>query len=220
LIIFDLDDTLIDTSGSLTPQRLEAAFERMIEAGLSVPDRSAALEFLKRLNETAESARAALSEFIELVDGDERLYSLGVAEIYDVFPEDSVVFPLEDALAVLEEVRQMHRLALVTLGKESHQLLKLKKAGIDSTIFSKIVVSEDRDKKPHYIKILKEMGYAPQETVVCGDRIGVDLTPAKELGCRTVHMQWGRGSGLKSTSRDVDFTITELKKIPDILAKL
>ncbi len=192
LIIFDLDDTLIDTSGCITPIKLESALSRMVEAGLKVPNFEDALETLRRLDASAESARHTLSEFLEILGTEEedKYFKMAVEEVYGPISDDIPIFPLEQAIEVLLDLKGTHELALVSMGKMEQQLIKMKKAGIDSTIFSKIVISEERDKKPHYKKIVEELGYAPSDTLVCGDRISLDLVPAKELGCKTVHMRW------------------------------
>jgi FMN phosphatase YigB (HAD superfamily) len=107
---------------------------------------------------------------------------------------------------------------LVSKGKPHQQFLKLKNSGIDSTIFSRIIFSEEENKKPHYQKILEELGFSPTQTVVCGDRIGRDLVPAKELGCRTIQMKWGRGAKSQESMDHVDFCITKLSQLKRILA--
>jgi FMN phosphatase YigB (HAD superfamily) len=101
--------------------------------------------------------------------------------------------------------------------------MKMKKAGIDSSIFSKILFSAARNKKIHYQGLLDEFGVSPSEVVVCGDRIATDLVPAKELGCRTVHMRWGRGIpsfALSPSKGDVDFSIGKLGELKEILRTL
>ena len=226
LIIFDLDDTLIDTSGSITPVKLEQALAKMVEAGLQVGDFQEALSILKRLDTATESASQTLLEFLEIINGDKKYFDLGFGEVYGPLPSDFPVFPLDQALDLLSDLSADHQLALVSMGKHEQQLLKLKNAGIDSTIFSKIVISEDQDKKPHYKTILEELGFAPSQTLVCGDRVKRDLSPAKELGCITVHMQWGRGlsSSLSALphfiAQDVDYSIKKLSQIKDILTTL
>ena len=219
LIIFDLDDTLIDTTGSITPLKLEQALAKMMEAGLEVGDPEKALETLKRLDGASESASQTLLEFLEILDADQKYFEIGHQEVYGPLAPDTPVFPLEGALEVLEDLGSQYLLALVSMGKPEQQLLKLKNAGIDSTIFSKIIISEDRDKKPHYKTILEELGFSPLQTVVCGDRVKRDLSPAKELGCKTVHMQWGRGliSGSSGPPVDVDFRIHKLSQMKEIL---
>ena len=70
LIIFDLDDTLIDTSGCITYYKLEDALNAMQAQGLVLPDFAVALELLRRLNKVSLSAESALSECLELLGAD------------------------------------------------------------------------------------------------------------------------------------------------------
>jgi FMN phosphatase YigB (HAD superfamily) len=219
LIIFDLDDTLIDTTGCITRLKLEDALHAMMRAGLQVPDTGEALECLKRLDSTSESARHTLAEFLEILGAGSHLFEVGVKEIYENLPADFSIFPLEGAIELLDQLSQSHQLALVTVGKQSQQMDKLKKAGIDSRIFSKIVVSEERNKKPHYQSIVDELGYEPAQVIVCGDRIPLDLAPARELGFKTVQMRWGRGLHSTGRKNDVDHTISELKEMKEIVER-
>lgn len=220
LIIFDLDDTLIDTSGCITPVKLEDALRRMIEAGLPVPSFEEALEVLKRIDEASESSRHTLAEFLEILDAEPRFFDIGVKEIYENISPEIPVFPLEQAREVLTDLGAAHELALVTIGKPHQQLAKMKKAGIDSAIFSKIAVSEERNKKPHYQAIAEELGFLPSEVVVCGDRVSLDLSPARELGYRTVQMRWGRGANSSPSKGDVDYTISRLTEMKEIVSGL
>lgn len=218
LIIFDLDDTLIDTSGSITPVRLEAALRRMSEAGLVLENFEEALKILKQLNATAQSARQALKEFLEIHEAEARFFSLGIEEIYENISLNAPVEPLEGALELLVELKEAHELALVTVGSAPFQLEKMKKAGVDSTIFSRIAVSEEGNKKTYYQEIVTDLGYPPSEVLVCGDRISADLSPAKELGFRTVHLLWGRGlNSFHPESGKVDATILKLADIKKLL---
>jgi FMN phosphatase YigB (HAD superfamily) len=52
---------------------------------------------------------------------------------------------------------------------------------------------------------------------VVGDRIGNDLTPAKELGATTVHLLKGRGKNSTGPKKDVDYTIHEIEDIFGVL---
>lgn len=224
LIIFDLDDTLIDTSGSITPYKLEMALDGMVHAGLHLENRHDALAMLLRLDKTSESSHTTLSEFCEILGASSEFLNLGEKIVYGDIPHDLNIFPIEGALDLLSYLSQSHRLALVTVGDEAQQHFKLKKAGIDSTIFSKIIVSKERDKKRHYEAIFDELRYLPEETLVCGDRVFIDLAPAKELGCKTVHVKWGRGKNRRgadwTTQSDIDFEVVQLKEIINIIDNL
>ncbi len=220
LIIFDLDDTLIDTSGCITHFKLEDALNAMVRAGFTVSDFPTALELLRRLNSTSDSARSAIAEFVEILGGDKSFFEIGVKEAYENIPSDLPVFPLEGAIEILTELGGQHQLALVTIGKPILQMDKMKKAGIDSRIFSKIAVTEEKNKKPHYQMIMDELGYASTEVLVCGDRIPLDLAPAWELGLKTVRIQWGRGLNSAGYKGEVDYCISELKELKDIVNSL
>jgi len=220
LIIFDLDDTLIDTSGCLTGLRLKAALERLVEVGFFVSDFSLALQMLERLDRSALSAKEAILEFLELHEAPPEYAAIALAEVYERPIDEAPLFPLDFAIELLEDLKQTHKLALVTAGERGQQLSKLKKAGIDSTIFSRIIVSELRDKKRHYQALIKEFVESPTNVVVCGDRIEGDLIPAKELGCKTVHVRWGRGLNAQGRRCDVDFTVLRLMEIKEIIKGL
>ncbi|MGR3973310.1 MAG: HAD family hydrolase [Candidatus Rhabdochlamydia sp.] len=220
LIIFDLDDTLIDTTGSVTPIQLENALLQMMSEGLEVGNFEAAITMLKRMDSSSESALHTLKEFLDLIDAPQEFLQIGQKAIYGKIPEEISIFALEEAESVLEYLKARHQIALVSKGKSDQQLFKLKNAGLDSGIFSKIVFSEDEDKKPSYEKVLQELNVTADKTVVCGDRIGRDLSPAKQLGCWTVQMLWGRGLSSKGAASDVDFKIRRLNQLLEIIDKL
>lgn len=218
-IIFDLDDTLIDTSACITPVKLERALFRMVQEGMEIEDFSKALQALLQIDQLSVSARAALEEFIEINGFDSRFLSIALHEVYHQFTEDLPVFPVEEAVAVLSRLSYEHKMAIVSVGNLDQQLWKLKKAGIDSSLFCKILILEEKNKKQTYQSLIEEMNISPREVVVCGDRIPIDLTPAKQLGCMTVHMKKGRGLYPNSIEHmhEVDFTITHLSQMQKIL---
>lgn len=219
LIIFDLDDTLIDTSGCITHFKLEDALHAMVREGLVIADFSEALEVLRRLNSTSDSARSAIAEFIEILGVDQMFFEIGVKEVYESIPSDLPIFALDGAIEILTELVGQHQLALVTIGKLALQMEKMKKAGIDSRIFSKIVVTGEKNKKLHYQMIMDELAYSSKEVLVCGDRTALDLVPARELGLKTVKVQWGRGLSSSEYKGNVDYCISELKELIPIVAQ-
>jgi putative hydrolase of the HAD superfamily len=220
LIIFDLDDTLIDTSGCITPIRLEDALTQMVKAGLNLPDFTQGLEQLRRIDAGAESAKDALAEFLEIHDADKKYLDIALKEIYENFSHDLPIFTFDGVVDTLKSLAGLHRLALVTAGFEDYQHWKLKKTGIDSSFFSKIVVCESGSKKAHYKLIVEELGISQNDVVVCGDRIAKDLSPAKDLGFRTIHMRKGRGKRYSALSDDVDYSVDEFYKIPEVITSI
>jgi FMN phosphatase YigB (HAD superfamily) len=219
LIIFDLDDTLIDTSGALTPRKLEEAVRCMVRAGLQVPSLLEATARLKYLDAEAESARVALQRFAEEYSAEEQVLAKGIDAVYGPAPPSLPVPPVEGALQVLEELHQRQTLALVTSGVPEVQRTKLEKAGIDTALFSSISICEGVDKKPDYACTSRELGFDASDVLVCGDRVARDLVPAKELGFTTVHIRRGRGR-FSSGGSAVDFEIFLLEEIKPIIDHL
>jgi FMN phosphatase YigB (HAD superfamily) len=199
LIIFDLDDTIIDTSGSVTPFKLERALEAMLGRGPS----SHEIEELCQLSQRGGSKRAV----IEWAERHGHAPDKGIFELIAPLPEGFRVKCTPGAKEFLEGCPA--ELALVTIGSPSFQLEKLKKAGIEESIFSKIVILEGPSKKSSYQSLVGDNIW------VCGDKIETDLLPGHELGFRTVHMRWGRERAKKVGW--VNHSIESLLELRDIL---
>lgn len=194
LIIFDLDDTLIDTSLHITPKKLEEALRAMIRHGLVVGDFVAALESILAFYHSEENSLSALKVFLRANGYSDHFFSYAAEKMQEELSssfEPSLAVPY--AHDMLERVKNRYHLALVTIGIKDLQFSKLKKAGIDPSIFSKIDVIEGKNKKPSYQKIINDLGLASQKVIICGDRVSIDLEPAKELGCHTILLARGRG---------------------------
>ncbi|MES2344674.1 MAG: HAD family hydrolase [Chlamydiota bacterium] len=198
--------------------KLESALARMIQAGLEIPDFNSALEQLLRLDRCAESGHRALSEFLEIVAAPHGFLELALKEVYHTSCSEISVDPVDGAVEILEELALHHELAIVTIGRQEQQMEKMKNAGIDSTIFSKIIVCGGPDKGPSYQAVVEALGIADVDVIVCGDRITTDLSPAKALGFKTIHVRWGRGLNSVGPKGDVDYSISKLADIKDYLS--
>lgn len=209
LIIFDLDDTLIDTSGSVTPFKLKKILDQMLGRGASP------LEFqeLLALNRTAPRTQDAIEQFAQR---HQLQHDHVFVELTASLPADFLVPCTPNAKQILEFYRKKVPIALVTGGHPPFQLEKLEKAGIDGSIFSKIAIPEDSMKKPCYQEISEEFSVNPKDIWVCGDRIPMDLAPAHELGCKTIHMRWGRGLNM-ALAPWIDFSISDLSELRRII---
>lgn len=215
-IVFDLDDTLIDTSGSVTPFKMDACLKKCIALGLPVQDEAKALQDLLAINKRSPKSTDALKIFIASY----QLPGFPIAEVFQELhtplPADFQVPVTPHAKEMLEFYKSLCPIALVTGGNAAFQWEKLKKAGIDSSIFSMIGIPEDSIKKPYYQAVQQKFGVTPSQIWVCGDRIEMDLKPAFELGFRTVHMRWGRGA-LTTSEKWIDYSISELRELKEII---
>lgn len=212
LLIFDLDDTLIETTKTIVPFKLKRALKKMIEAGLKVKSPKEALKTLIRMDARSLSSKASLTEFLELTNGLSFL-KIGLSEIYEGTDLPEEVELASGAERVLRQLRKEHQLALVSYGLPHVQKAKMEKGGLDPDLFSSLTFAKTRDKKNDYQTVISNLSFVPSKVVVIGDRIAFDLTPAKELGCRTIHIRKGRGLGNTGLKTDVDDTILSLEQI-------
>lgn len=220
LIVFDLDDTLLDTSGSIFPGILKNALIAMQSAGLFVHTFKKSHEELLRLNTFHMNCKDALKEFLNINQAPSNCFEVGMYEIYDNPRFEDPIYPLEDCLEVLQELARRHTLALVTKGKERVQREKMGRAGISTQTFSRLYFCENENKEKAYHKLREESGISPLKALVCGDRISLDLAPAKALGYNTVQMRWGRGLGNTGLKQHVDYTILYLRELKMVLEKI
>jgi len=217
LIIFDLDDTLVDTSLSILPIKLKRALLEAKAAGLKLNfSLSEALKKLLVIDQKTASATETLKLFFEkfALPCDPYL-KLATRVVYEDNLDQIKVLAVPDATLILKDLKQYHKLVLVTVGEENQQKEKLEKAGIDFSFFSIIEVVKKKAKKKSYKRICQDLGFQKHEVLVVGDRVENDLQPAKELGYQTVLMLRGRGKNQRDFNF-VDFKIKsllELKKI-------
>ncbi|HLB53381.1 MAG TPA: HAD family hydrolase [Chlamydiales bacterium] len=216
LIVFDLDDTLIDTSGSVTPFKMGECLKRLIEKGMEVKNFEETYHELLTFNCDSPSSKEALARLIWKVGFPPEKAHLAFTELTAPLPAHFSIPTTPNAFDVLKHFHSRYPLALVTGGNLSFQSDKMEKAGLDRSLFSKIAIPEDSVKKVVYETLSKEFSVPAHDIWVCGDRIEMDLKPAKELGFHTIHMQWGRG---KMQSADwVEFRISELNQLLGIIS--
>jgi len=218
LIVFDLDDTLIDTSGVITPFKMHQILELLIKRGISIGNLEIAHLALLALSRECLTSKEAILKELERYGAThlvEEVMALYKAPLPDTFQ----VKTTPNAKKVLHDLRERgDTLAIVTGGSRAFQLEKLEKAGLQHSLFSRIEVPEDSKKKKHYESLLQEFSVCAQDSVVVGDRISMDLLPAKELGFRTIHMRWGRGL-FWPVENWIDHSIGELSELLELYPK-
>ena len=220
LIIFDLDDTLIDTVGCSMPVKLKLALDRMVEAGLKVDCKEDCFSLLMEINQSSLNGEEAISRFVKEVNGSPKFLEIGLKSYYEYALLDITVKQLDGAGSLLDILKDTHDLALVTSGNEQEQRNKMVKAGIDSKLFSKIAFVDGYDKEDYYSNFAQQFGYNSQDVLVCGDKYRTDLKPAKKLGMKTVHIKWGRGKIDCPENGEVDFSTQNLHELKKFIKEL
>jgi FMN phosphatase YigB (HAD superfamily) len=216
LIIFDLDDTLIDTSGSVTPFKMRECLKRLVEGGLAIQDFSRSYKELLEINARSAKSKEAILSFLDSAGGDPALAPLALQQLTAPLPDNFTIPLTPNAYEILSYYKKSHTLCLVTGGHPPFQREKLKKAGLEPSFFSKIAIPEDSIKGPHLEALSKEFSTPPSEIWVCGDRIEMDLAPAHKLGFHTIHMRWGRGK-IAKTEQWIEHSISDLGELKRII---
>ena len=216
LIIFDLDDTLIDTSGYVTPFKMKECLKKLVEIGVSIPDFSQAYSDLLAINALSPKSKQAVEQFAASYGATPLQIGEALQELTTPLPSGFSVPTTPFAKEILDYYRFRSSLALVTGGHPPFQRDKLEKAGIEVSVFSMIAIPEDSIKKPYYEALQREFSISPRDVWVCGDRVAMDLKPALELGFHTVHMRWGRGT-LAAREPWIEYSISTLRELKEII---
>ncbi|MEK6840537.1 MAG: HAD hydrolase-like protein [Nanoarchaeota archaeon] len=218
LVIFDLDDCLIDKWGATFPVTIKEAIKAMTIKGLRIDSVDDAMRRLSEINSRSKNVPEAISKYLtEIGSYDQKYMEIGRDAIYN-FNFDGRIKPLPGVIKMLNELSKLGTdLAVVSKGEEDIQLKNMQMAGIDKNIFKRICIVSDYDKTEPYRKILGELNHSAQETLVVGDRYETDLLPAKNLGAKIAWISWGRGKINPPKEDEVDYSIDNMNRIMDIV---
>lgn len=214
LLILDLDDTIIDTTGGLRRRKVEDAFNAMAKGGLA-PD--ASVDRLLEIDRTSTGIEESLRQFVIEYGGDPSLVIAGKEAYYGDLPEGFPVVPMEGADRVLKWLSDRIPVALVSLGREALQREKLKRSELPVDLFRRILILESGTKREAYEMVMVELGGTPDETWVCGDKVEADLVPGRELGCHTIHMRWGHAGTGVASPHWVDAVVGDLYQLEQLI---
>lgn len=224
-VLFDIDDTLYDTSLQMSEARLNAV-KAMIEAGLP-----ANVEIAYRVLEdiVKEYGRHYNQQFDRLSERlglkwNPRVIAAGVT----AYRETSSVYlkPYSDTVPTLLKLRESgYQLGIVSEGRAVKQWQKLIQLGIQHLV-NRVLISEEVKKDtvtPEMFKlVLKELDASPEETVFVGNQLDTDILCANKAGIISVRMRKGehRVEEPKSSEMAPKYEISKISEIFDVLKKL
>lgn len=188
IVLFDLDNTLVDRQGAFV--RWSAAF--VVERGLP----GDALEALRRFDGDGFAARdhmfASLKQAYDIPDSVESLIDLYRSNYFDFFEPD------EDVLSQLRRLRQgCIRVGVVTNGPPT-QLEKLRRTGLLDVIDGYCISDEIGVEKPHpeiFEEAVRRCGGATPSAGpvwMVGDTAEVDIAGGLNAGMRTIWIRRDR----------------------------
>ncbi len=136
----------------------------------------------------------------------------------ELLPTRKLLFPhTMEILSYLTEKK--YRLHLITNGFEKTQHSKLKNSGLDQ-FFLEVITSEGSNSlKPHreiFEYAFRKTGAAPQESIMIGDTIDVDVLGAINAGIDQVHVNHIGREPVAVNGNLPTYTVYNLKQLEEI----
>jgi len=218
LVIFDLDDCLVNTWEASFPITIREAINVMVKEGLGVDSVDNAVDRLAEINSNSSNCPEAITEYLNEIGADPAKYmEVGKRAIYAFNLENLIKLNL-GVVEMLEKLSFLGvDLVIVTKGWKERQMKIIEATGIDKSKFKRIYIVTDYDKTEPYKRAMEELGHPAENTLVVGDRYETDLIPGKNLGTKVVWVPRGRGKINPPKKEDVDYIINDFREILEIV---
>lgn len=222
LIVFDLDDTLLDTSGILLSEAVDEAAHIVIESGLPATYEQLIAETKNWYDGTAGQCNLISFWLTRFPHSplEQAIFQAGYQAFY-CRPVPSFLPPMDGALEVLERLKPDHSLVLVTIGNPVTQEAKVQAMGLIQFFDSIHYVDalEDTSKEKAFRHILKKNNCAPEAMLSVGNRIDEEIETANRLGGITCQILHGRHQKTVPRNRFQipDIKIHALKELLEII---
>ena len=218
-VIFDLDDTLYDCTGSLIEASRRRAAKSMVEAGLPCTE-DEAYQLQKELAEKHGPYHPVFNEIVNRFHADPKL----VSTAYKAYNSSEVVGikPFSDVIPTLKELRERdYKLFLLTVGVHERQEKKINILGLKA-YFDEIIVNDQEIgllTEDCIRDLLGRHNINFKEAVMVGDRARDELRIAKSLSMITIQMLHGRFKNEPAVNEcdRPDYKVKRIFQIPTIL---
>ncbi|BAD84875.1 hydrolase, HAD superfamily [Thermococcus kodakarensis KOD1] len=223
-VLFDLDDTLVDTT-KLAELARRNAVENMVRHGLPVDFDTAYNELLELINEYGSNFGRHFDYLLRRLDlpQNPKWIAAGVIAYHNT--KFAYLRSVKNARRVLLELkREGYKVAVVTDGDPIKQWEKILRLELDE-YFDDVFISDYLGvKKPHpkiFLKALRKLDVKPEEAVMVGDRLYSDIYGAKNVGMTTVWFRYGKYRDREMEYVEyADFTIERLEDLLKIIRGL
>jgi len=213
-VIFDLDDTLYDV-GYLTEIALKQAVVAMINEGLNCSLDEGMERINRIINEDPNSDKfRSLAKLFDQEDTD--IIQAGWNKYMNYDFDEVKAYP--DTKEVLNDLSEEYKLVLISQGSADLQNRKIDLLGI-RPFFDFILLPEVGKKKDAFDEAFKTLGFKTEEILVVGDRIGVEIKIANDMGMKTIRALKGKYRFVEPQEKNEkpDFEIISLSDIFGIL---
>ena len=218
-IIFDLDDTLYDCTGSLLEASRKRAARAMVNAGLPSTEEEVYL-LQKELSEKHGPYYPVFNEISNKFNMGHELVRSALKAYNSNEVTDIQLFP--DVVPTLKKLAQeKYKLFLLTTGIYERQYKKIELLNLKS-YFDEIIINDQEVgllMEDSFEAIVRKYSLSPQNVVVVGDRVRGELRIAKSKGMVTVQMLHGRfkDETAYDSSNKPDYKIKRFFQLPTLL---
>lgn len=214
-IIFDLDDTLYDCSGTLVLKSRKLA-AKIISKAVKCSETEALklqLELEDRLGPKADIFHKIANQYNLPEDFCEEISNtINTLEV-----EGATLFP--GTMASIDELKRTgYKLFLVTFGNREIQEKKIKVLDLESA-FDEIIITENPlGKEKCFKEILAKYGLEPEQVLCVGDKIKDEIEVGKRLGMSTALMKHGRHYHFYKSEINDGEPYLHITKVSDLLS--
>ena len=218
-IIFDLDDTLYDCTGSLLEASRKRAARAMVNAGLPCTEEEAYL-LQKKISEIQGPYCPVFNEISNKFNMGHELVRSALKAYNSNEVTDIQLFP--DVVPTLKKLAQeKYKLFLLTTGIYERQYKKIELLNL-KPYFDEIIINDQEVgllMEDSFEAIVRKYSLSPQNVVVVGDRVRGELRIAKSKGMVTVQMLHGRfkDETAYDSSNKPDYKIKRFFQLPTLL---
>lgn len=191
LIIFDLDDTLIDTSDLYWRVRSEYIkyISQFYFKDLDLID---LFEFFDTINseKIGHDPNRYYSTMLDVVSYLGLTDYVDLEYIHSISNDIKSMIPklLPHALDLLKWVHGNYDLALITRGDSELQMKKIQH--YELSMFFPVIEIVPIKNSALFSKVITNTGHTPSNTVILGDSIKSDINPALEIGATAIHYMY------------------------------
>ncbi|MFQ5685891.1 MAG: uridine diphosphate-N-acetylglucosamine-binding protein YvcK [Candidatus Scalindua sp.] len=218
-IIFDLDDTLYDCTGSLLEASRKRAARAMVNVGLPCTEEEAYL-LQKKLSEMHGPYYPVFNEISNKFNMGHELVRSALKAYNSNEVTDIQLFP--DVVPTLKKLAQeKYKLFLLTIGIYERQYKKIELLNL-KPYFDEIIINDQEVgllMEDCFEAVVRKYSLSPQNVVVVGDRVRGELRIAKSKGMITVQMLHGRfkDETAYDSSNKPDYKIKRFFQLPTLL---
>jgi putative hydrolase of the HAD superfamily len=188
-IIFDLDDTLYDCSGTLVLESRKRA-AKIISKAINYSEKEA-LELQLKLEEKLGPKTDIYRKIADSYNLSDKFYK-EVSRIIDA-PDIKGIALFPDVTASISKLKRIgYKLILVTAGNRGLQERKIKALGLERTFDEIIIADNSSGKEKCFKEILIRHDLKPEQVFCVGDKIKDEIEAGDNMGMLTVLMKHGR----------------------------